>query len=102
MIIIRPLKQTIKWRSICKNRSRHAIYKINQGFKSVILKPEWCFTLPKKSKSCFHNMPMTMFYYVILFMSVRTNQTMMNTNGLKEIGQFAVFTTSISLNRFYF
>jgi hypothetical protein len=46
VIIRRPLKQTIKQRSMGKNRSRHAIYKINRGFKSIISKPEWCFTLP--------------------------------------------------------
>ena len=46
MIIRRPLKQTIKQRSMCKNKSKHAIYKINKGFKSIIPKPEWCFTLP--------------------------------------------------------
>jgi len=45
---------------------------------------------------------MTMFYCAILFMSVRTNQTMMNTNGLKESGWFLAFTTPINLNRFNF
>jgi len=45
---------------------------------------------------------MTMLYCAILFISVRTNQTMMDTNGLKKGGQFLVFTALISLNRFYF
>jgi hypothetical protein len=31
-------------------------------------------------------MPMTTLYYAILFMSVRTNQKMMDTNGLKKCG----------------
>ena len=45
MIIRKPLKQTIKRRSIFKNKTRHAIYEINQIVESIIPKPEWCFTL---------------------------------------------------------
>jgi len=45
MIIRRPVKQTIKRGSIYKNKSRHAIYEIDRTVKSIISKPEWCFTL---------------------------------------------------------
>jgi len=45
MIIKRPLKQTIKQRSICKNKSRHAIDEINRSVKSIVPKTEWSFTL---------------------------------------------------------
>jgi hypothetical protein len=45
MISRRPLKQTIKWRLICKNKSRHAIDEINRSVKSIIPKAEWSFTL---------------------------------------------------------
>jgi len=45
MIIRRPLKQTIKWGSIIKNKSRHAINEINRSVKRIIPKTKWSFTL---------------------------------------------------------
>ena len=38
MIIRRLLKQIIKQRFIFEEKSRHTIYKINRGFKSIIPK----------------------------------------------------------------
>jgi len=39
------IEKTIKRRFIIEDNSRHLIFKINEGFKNIIPKSSWCFTL---------------------------------------------------------
>jgi hypothetical protein len=85
-----------------KNRSWHAINQINRTFKSITLIFKGSVTLPKKSKPSFNNIFMTTFNHAILFMSVRANHIMMNTNCFKICIEFLIFTTLIYLISFNF
>jgi len=85
-----------------KNWSWHAINQINKAFKSITLIFKGSVTLPKKSKPSFNNISMTTFNHVILFMSVRVDHVMMNTNHFKICIKFSIFTTPISLYKLNF
>jgi hypothetical protein len=39
------IEKIIKRRFIIEDKSRHLIVKINEGFKNIIPKSSWCFTL---------------------------------------------------------
>jgi hypothetical protein len=66
-----------------KNWSWHAINQMNRAFKSITPIFKGSVALPKKSKLSFNNMFMTTLNHAILFMSVRADHTMMNTNHFK-------------------
>jgi len=74
---------TFKRCLMIKNRSWHVINQINRTFKSITPIFKGSVTLPKKIKLSFNNISMTTFNHAILFISVQTDHTMMDTIRFK-------------------